>query len=75
MDKKIVKRIIQIFALTAVILISQNILSQLVTINVELDTNQILIGDQVNMLIEVIKSGNSSVIFPNLRKTSLMKLK
>jgi hypothetical protein len=68
MDKKIVKRIIQIFALTAVILISQNILSQLVTINVELDTNQILIGDQVNMLIEVIKSGNSSVIFPEFKE-------
>jgi hypothetical protein len=68
MDKKIVKRITQIFALTAVILIPQNTLSQLVTINVELDTNQILIGDQVNMFIELIKSKNSSVIFPEFKE-------
>ncbi len=68
MDKKIVKRIAKIFILTAVIFISQNTLSQLVTVNVELDTNQILIGDQVNMQIEVIKSGKSSLIFPEFKE-------
>jgi hypothetical protein len=68
MDKKVVKRITQIFIFTAVILISQSTLSQLVTINVELDTNQILIGDQVNMLIEVIKSKNSSLSFPEFKE-------
>ena len=68
MDKKVIKRITQIFILIAVILISQNTLSQLVTINVELDTNQIPIGDQVNMQIEVIKSKNSSLIFPEFKE-------
>ncbi|UCH13531.1 MAG: hypothetical protein JSV22_10500 [Bacteroidales bacterium] len=64
MDKKVVKKIAGLFTLLTVALISQNTFSQLVTINVELDTNQILIGDQVNMQIEVIKSGDASVIFP-----------
>ena len=68
MDKKVVKRIAHIFTLTAIILFSQNTLSQLVTVNVELDTNQILIGDQVNMQIEVIKSKNSSLIFPEFKE-------
>ena len=64
MDKKVVKRITSLFALLAVVLISHDTFPQLVTINVELDTNRILIGDQVNMQIEIIKSGNASVIFP-----------
>lgn len=68
MDKKIVKRIVLIFTLSALIFISQNALPQLVTINVELDTNQILIGDQVNMRIEVIKSKKSSVFFPEFEE-------
>jgi hypothetical protein len=67
MDKKVVKRITQILTLLVLILISQNTLPQLVTINVELDTNQILIGDQVDMMIEVIKSKNSSVLFPEFK--------
>lgn len=64
MNKNVVNRITSLIALIAVALISQDTFPQLVTINVELDTNQILIGDQVNMQIEVIKSENASVIFP-----------
>ncbi len=64
MDRKAVKRILSSFKLIPAVLISQNILAQLVTVNVELDTSQILIGDQVNMRIEVTKSKNSSIVFP-----------
>jgi hypothetical protein len=64
MDKKVVKGIISTVILIPTVLIAQNISAQLVTVKAELDTNQMLIGDQVNMLIEVIKSKNSSVAFP-----------
>ncbi len=64
MDKKVVKKITSLLALFALVSISHNIFPQLVTINVDLDTNRMLIGDQVNMQIEVIKPGDASVIFP-----------
>ena len=64
MDKKVVKRIKDLYIVIALIFISQMAAPQLMTINIELDTNKILIGDQVDMSIEVIKSGHSTVIFP-----------
>ncbi len=64
MDKK-ANHIINVFCLlSAIFLLSQNTFSQLVTINAQLDTNRMMIGDQVNMLIEVTKPENSLIIFP-----------
>jgi hypothetical protein len=68
MDKKVVKRITGLYIISAFVFVSQIAYPQLVTINIELDTSRILIGDQVNMSIEVIKSGNSSVKFPEFDK-------
>jgi hypothetical protein len=64
MDKKIVKRKIGLYIIIALAFFSQAAYAQLLTISMELDTNRILIGDQVDLSIEVIKPENSSVIFP-----------
>jgi hypothetical protein len=64
MDKKIVKRKTGLYLIIALAFISRAAYNQLLTIDMKLDTNRILIGDQVNMSIKVIKPENSSVIFP-----------
>ncbi len=57
------------FVVTALLLLSNNSFAQLVTINASLDTNRILIGDQVKMTFEVIKPVNSVVVFPEFKNT------
>ncbi len=43
--------------------------AQFIEIRVRLDTNVILLGDQVNMSIEIEKSRGSQVVFPNFADT------
>jgi len=64
MDKKKIKEIRIIYILLTALLISQNSMSQLVTIDTQLDTNRIMIGDQLNMSIGVTKPVNSVIRFP-----------
>jgi hypothetical protein len=58
------KRKTGLYIIIALVFFSQAAYSQLPAIDMTLDTNRILIGDQVNLSIEVIKPEKSSVLFP-----------
>lgn len=61
---KYIKRKTGLYIIIALAFFSRAAYDQLLTINMELDTNRILIGDQVNLSIEVIKPENATVLFP-----------
>jgi len=58
------KRKTGLYIIIALAFFSRAAYSQLLTISMELDTNRILIGDQVNLSIEVIKPESATVLFP-----------
>jgi hypothetical protein len=62
-------KIAVIYFMVISLLLSSISRAQPVTIDASLDTNRILIGDQVRMSIEVIKPANSVIIFPKFGNT------
>lgn len=69
MYRKNSNKIVIIYLIATLLLLSYNSPAQLVTIDASLDTNRILIGDHVRMSIEVIKPANSVIIFPEFGNT------
>lgn len=61
--------LVHIFSICSVMFIFSTSSAQNITLNAKLDTNQILIGDQINLVLDILCPKNTNISFPNITDT------